>query len=91
MVKLGNWADNECYYVSVIDGKNKALLLGPFKSKEICEKYAYGEMRKEVVKVSCEIDPRSHFYSFGMVKMPNGYCEGLLNDKIVSYVNDQAR
>jgi hypothetical protein len=75
IMNFGNWSDEDCYYVSVIDGNKTALLLGPFKSKEMCEKYAYGEYRKKVVRVSCEIDSKAHFYSFGMVKMPNGHRE----------------
>jgi len=90
-MKFGNWTDEECYYVSVIDGNNTALLLGPFKNKEMCEKYAYGEYRKEVVKVSCEIDSKAQFYAYGMLKMPNGHREGMLNDKIITYQIDEAR
>lgn len=54
------------YYVSVIDGNRKALLLGPFTNNhqaaidhiEIARELAY------------QFDPRSHWYAFGTCRLP---------------------
>jgi len=60
---------NDHYFVSCQDNGKTALLLGPFTNKENCENFAYGDMRSAVVDACCAIDPKSWFYSFGMVKM----------------------
>lgn len=89
-MKRGNYTDNPCWYVSVKDAERTALLLGPFSNEPACRKWAYrsaddGGDFSCFVKISrlCnKIDPKSHFYSYGMVKMENGYREGMLNSKI---------
>lgn len=85
--KLGTWADNPCWYVTVMDGPKFALLLGPFRTESACREYAYlesadgGDHHKhlKVINQANELDPKSAFYSFGMSKMPNGYRTGVLN------------
>lgn len=72
--KRGNWTDDPCFYVSVVDGPKFALLAGPFRSHQ--------EALDLVRKASDEAekhDPRAVFYAFGTVKMMNGYRDGILN------------
>lgn len=72
--KLGNWADNECYYVDAVEGQRIALLLGPFRTLGAAE-----EMVEKCRTRAEELDPMSHFYSFGTVEMANGYRDGSFN------------
>ncbi len=73
-MKRGNWTDDPCFYVSVVDGPKFALLAGPFQTHQ--------EALDMVDKARTEgekHDPWACFYSFGTVKMKNGYTEGSLN------------
>ncbi|KKM99239.1 hypothetical protein LCGC14_1149780 [marine sediment metagenome] len=73
-MKRGNWTDNHCFYVSVVDGNRYALLAGPFKThKESLD------MVDKVKDKGQELDRKGVFYAFGTVKMENGYREGSLN------------
>jgi hypothetical protein len=58
------------YYVSVRDGDRTIPVLGPFLSEELCKEYAYGNKRIEIVNACCEIDPKAHFYEYGMFRLP---------------------
>lgn len=73
-VKLGNWTDEPCYYVDVIDGKRVAYLLGPFKKHEDALNWV-----DPVRNYTNEQWLESHFYAFGTCKRPNGYVDGKLN------------
>lgn len=73
-MKIGNWTDDNCYYVSVVDGNKFALLAGPFRTHEAALK-----MVDKVTEKAQEIDRKSIFYGFGTVKMGNGHREGSLN------------
>jgi hypothetical protein len=93
MERLGNWTDNPCWYVSVRDAGRTALVLGPFRSAAACREYAYNDSQGAadsepggntakhyaLVLEAEKHDPRSWFYSWGMVKMDNGYKTGVLN------------
>jgi hypothetical protein len=48
------------FYVSVIDGKRRALLAGPYDTHD--EALALVE---QVRRKAYDIDPKSHFYAFG--------------------------
>ena len=58
------------YFVTCKDGDKTAMLLGPFTNEDLCKKYAYGDDSMEIVKACYDIDPKSHFYAFGMCKIP---------------------
>ena len=68
------------FFVSCVDGAKTALILGPFRDEELCRQYAYidpkngGDRTKHMsVITACHVlDPKSHFYSFGMVKTKDG-------------------
>ena len=74
-MKRGNWTDNPCYYVSVIDGNKSNVLAGPFKT--------HGEAKTMVDKARNAAqeygDPKAWFYAYGTCKTPNGYRDGILN------------
>jgi hypothetical protein len=72
--KRGNWTDEECYYVSVVDGKRYNFLAGPFQTHQEALDRVDGAR-----KIGQEMDPKAWFYGFGTCKAPNGYREGLLN------------
>ena len=75
-MKRNNWTDNPCYYVSIIDGKKFNVVLGPFSThKEALD------MVEPARNEGNKLDPKSHFYGWGTVKMANGYKGGLLNEK----------
>lgn len=86
-MKRGNWTDNPCWYASVVDAGKTALVLGPFATEAECRLWAYrdqadgGDATKHAkLRAAGESkDPWSAFYSWGMVKMPNGYRDGVLN------------
>lgn len=90
-MKRGNWTDDPCWYCSVIDGDRSALLLGPFNSERACRQWAYvnaedgGDPHKHgamMSTISRKYGAFTHFYSYGMVKMANGYREGVMNNHI---------
>jgi hypothetical protein len=86
-MKRGNWTDEPCWYVSVVDGGRVALVLGPFQTEEACRRYAYANpadggdpalhrmMRREAEKR----DAWACFYAWGMLRRQNGHSEGVLN------------
>ncbi|HEY6020838.1 MAG TPA: hypothetical protein VIY48_13350 [Candidatus Paceibacterota bacterium] len=55
------------YYVSVIDGKRTALLLGPFTNDHAAALAMVDRVRAKAE----EIDPRAVWYSFGTVRLPS--------------------
>ena len=73
-MKRGNWTDEECYYISIKDGKRRALVVGPFKTHD----EALGLVCKAMV-AGREVDPASHFYAWGTAKRANGHHEGIMN------------
>ncbi len=83
----GNWTDNPCWYATITDAGKVGFLLGPFPTEASCRKWAYrdpadgGDQAKHnaLVKAADKADPRSWFYAWGMVKLANGYREGVLN------------
>lgn len=87
--KRGNWTDNACFYASATDAGKLALILGPFQTEEECREWAYtgeedgGNFAKAVsLRNAChEMDPKSVFYAYGMVKTENGYRDGIFNAK----------
>lgn len=54
------------YYVSVIDGKRTALLLGPFENDHAGALAMVDAVRRK----GEELDPRAHFYAFGTARLP---------------------
>ena len=76
--KIGNWRDNPCYYVSVIDGDRFNLLAGAFRTHEQAL-----EMVDAARNAALEYgDPKAWFYAYGTCKMENGYNSGILNKKL---------
>ncbi len=73
----GNWTDNECYYVSIMDGKRFNVVAGPFETHQESL-----DMVKPANKIGTELDRKSWFYGWGTVKMDNGYTEGMLNSHL---------
>lgn len=77
------------WYCSVRDAGRTALVLGPFATEAACRRWAYYDesseyggapgLHKRLLDAADARDPRSWFYSWGMVKMPNGYRDGVLN------------
>ncbi|MBW2569699.1 MAG: hypothetical protein JRE47_10115 [Deltaproteobacteria bacterium] len=72
--KRGNWTDENCFYVSVKDGNQFNIVAGPFKT----HKQAL-DLVEPAIKAGRILDPKSHFYAWGTVKMKNGHQEGILN------------
>lgn len=72
-----NWTDKECYYVSIVDGNRFNTVAGPFETHRESL-----EMVKQARKIGMKLDPKSHFYGWGTVKMENGHKEGLLNNHL---------
>jgi hypothetical protein len=68
------WADDPCYYVSVIDGPRYALLAGPFRTHE--QALSLVDKTRDI---ACKVDPKGWFYAYGTVKMINGHRTGSLN------------
>jgi hypothetical protein len=84
---IGNWMDEPCFYVSVVDGTKFAFILGPFRTEQECREYAYleeadgGNRAKHLAMINKahELDPKSAFYAFGMSKAPHGHRQGVMN------------
>ena len=70
----GNWTDGECYYVSIVEGERFALAVGPFQTHQEAL-----DMVSSARDIGRELDPKSHFYSWGTCKMAHGHREGVLN------------
>ena len=73
-MQRGNWTDTECFYVSIINGDHFNTVAGPFKTHQEAL-----NMVEPARKEGYKLDPRSHFYGWGTVKMANGYRDGILN------------
>ena len=76
-MKLGNWTDSECFYVSVIDGNRSAFVAGPFRAHESALA-ALPTART----LGIDVDPKAVFYAWGTAKRSNGYREGSLNAQL---------
>ena len=76
-MKRNNWTDRPCYYVSVIDGRRKALLVGPFAHQRQAA-FAVDKTRRAAE----DIDAKAAFYSFGTAKAATGHREGSLNGAV---------
>ena len=55
------------FYVSVVDGPDYRLLLGPFDDHETSLGYV-----ETARKRACEVDPKAWFYAFGTCSLPKG-------------------
>ncbi len=87
----GNYTDGPCWYCSVQDAGRTALVLGPFRTEAACREWAYypdtpaenvsggSYKHSKLVNAACDRDAKSWFYSWGMVKMPDGHCDGVMN------------
>ena len=63
------------YYVSIVDGRRRGLLAGPFTSHA----EALGWVRA-ANDAACDVDPRAHFCGFGTTAMAATYTKpGVLN------------
>ena len=76
-VLRGNWTDNPCFYVSIVDGSRFAVVAGPFRTHPEAL-----SMVDPAIKAGRDADPKSHFYAWGTVKMKNGRKEGKLNKQL---------
>ena len=72
--KIGSWIDNECYYVSVIDGKRWGLVLGPFREHQDAL-----DMVDTARDIAVALDGATWFYAWGTCKMIDGKRDGVLN------------
>ncbi len=78
---------NDTYYVTMKDAERVSFLLGPFTDACECKHYAYGsggaseyEKHARLLDAVYKIDPKSHFYAFGMCKISRGTNrKGVLN------------
>ena len=69
----------DAYFVSIQDAGRSAFILGPFFNEDECREYAYSEIEEkgdlqkhhEMKTDAYKIDPKSHFYSWGMAKIPS--------------------
>jgi len=88
--ELGSLADRDtapAFYVSMQDADRYALLLGPFADEHVCRQYAYSEpedggnpaLSRAVRQLAYEIDPKSHFYGFGMARTETARRAGILH------------
>ncbi len=79
--RLGNWADDPCFYVSVIDAETKrsALLAGPFVTHD----FALAALL-DATRIAVDIDPRGAFYAYGTCRHENGHSTGSLNSRLAS-------
>ena len=73
----GNWTDNPCFYVSVVDEPKFAVVAGPFRTHPEAL-----NMVEPAIEVGRKVDPKSHFYTWGTVKMKDGHQEGILNEQL---------
>lgn len=76
-MKRGNWTDDPCYYVSIVDGEKFALMAGPFQNHQEAI-----DMVEKAQDKGNQLDSRAWFYGWGTVKMANGYYEGRLNKEL---------
>lgn len=64
------------YFVSVVDGRRRALLAGPYPTHAD----ALGAV-PEVREIAKRLDPRAFYYAFGTARLPEGSGKvGRLND-----------
>ena len=64
------------YYVTMVDGARRALLLGPFPNDHRGAQARVDAVRQK----TAEVDPMSAFYGFGTCRMPADYMKpGRLN------------
>ena len=67
------------YYVSVVDGKRKAFLAGPFRD----DHKAALDMIPAARKAAEEADPKAVFYAFGIARTDHDYDRpGVLNSHL---------
>ena len=89
-VDFGDGMTLSLYYVTCRDAGKTALVLGPFTDEKRCKMYA--EFREDnpdschadVASAVYKIDPKSHFYEWGMCRVTidekNGFVQkGILN------------
>lgn len=76
------------YYVSVQNGKRRALLRGPFATH--IEALALVD---ETRQMACNIDPRGHWYAYGTGRLIDGEPApaGMLNDKFSTAEGSDSR
>ena len=74
---IGNWTDEPCYYVSVVDGPKFGVLAGPFRTHQEAL-----DMVDNAREAANDADPWAAFYAFGTVKMSSGHHCGILNGKL---------
>lgn len=70
------------YYVSVIDGNRRALLLGPFKDDHAAALAKVDSVRKKAE----ELDPRAVWYAFGTCRINDDHAAAPLG-KLNAYFN----
>lgn len=73
---------SDAFFVTCEDAGRHAFLLGPFFDEETCHYYAYGSGIDEVMQACMNIDPKAHFYGYGMAVIHDfvtGSRIGLLN------------
>ena len=73
----GNWTDEPCYYVSVVDGGRRAILAGPF-----CHQRQAAAAVDATSLAAEKVNAMSWFYSWGTCKVATGHQDGGLNNRI---------
>ena len=85
-----NLADKEtspAYYMTMQDAGRTAFLLGPFAAESDCRRYAYDSredggdstLHHAIQQIVYEVDPKTHFASWGMAKTETAIRTGILH------------
>ena len=89
-IQLADRDTTPVFYVSMRGADRYALLIGPFADESICRQYAYSEsedggnpaLSRAVRQLAYEIDPKSHFYGFGMARTPSARRTGIFHNMV---------
>lgn len=76
-MNIGNWTDDSCFYVTVVDGPRVGYLAGPFATHDEALTRV-----DDARKLAAKRDPWSCFYGFGTAKRANGHLASLFGDVV---------
>lgn len=94
-MKRGNWTDNPCYYVDVVQqaddisrkGGRAIMLAGPFKERQHAEDVK--ERVFTVVKKLYANDPQLPWYAWGTCKLADGHVDGAFNKQLMAEISEE--
>lgn len=75
--KRGDWTDEPCYYVTIVDDARWLPLAGPFRTH--AEALARVDEARKLAEAQYPHDPHAPWYAYGTAKTPTGYREGKFN------------